>query len=168
MRSTSSNSSSAWQLLPGTLHDIDAVKRKCRRLVLKRAALSAGLSAVPIPGLDVASDLGLMAKAIEEINLEFGLTPEQIARLKPEMRLVIYQMTMGVGGMLVGKLVTRELVAHLLAKTGFKALAKQAAKIVPLAGQVAAASIGFAAFRTVANRHIEACAMVAAAALHAA
>ena len=160
-------SSTTWQLLPGTLRDIEAVRRKCRRLVLKRAALSAGLSAVPIPGLDVASDLGLMAKAIEEINVEFGLTPGQIAQLKPEMRLVIYQMTVGMGGMMVGKLITREVVAHMLQKTGFKALARQAAKIVPLAGQVAAASIGFAAFRSVANRHIDACASVAAAALRA-
>ncbi|MBV8633885.1 MAG: hypothetical protein JO002_05295 [Burkholderiaceae bacterium] len=168
MKRSSGSSPPAWQLLPGTLHDVEAVRRKCRRLVLRRAALSAGLSAVPIPGLDVVSDLGLMAKAIEEINTEFGLTPEQIARLKPEMRLVIYQMTVGVGGMMVGKLITREVVAHMLHKTGFKALAKQAAKVVPLAGQIAAASIGFAAFRSVANRHIDACASVAAAALRAA
>jgi uncharacterized protein (DUF697 family) len=162
------SSSSDWQLLPGTLHDIEAVRRKCRRFVLKRAALSAGISAVPIPGLDGVTDLGLMAKVIEDINIEFGLTPEQIARLKPEMRLVIYKMTVGIGGMMVGRLITREVMTHLLQKTGFKALARQAVKIIPLAGQIAAASIGFAAFRAVANRHIDACATVAAAALRAA
>jgi len=167
MRRTSSSPSPSWQLLPGTLRDIELVRRKCRRLVLKRAALSAGISAVPIPGLDIASDLGLMAKAIEEINIEFGLTPEQIAKLKPEMRLVIYEMTVGIGGMMVGKLITREIVGQLLKKTGFKALARQTAKIVPLAGQVVSASIGFATFRAVANRHIDACATVAAAALRA-
>lgn len=161
-------SSSTWQLLPGTLKDLDAVRRKCRRLVLKRAAVSAGLSAIPVPGLDVVSDLGLMARVIEDINLEFGLTPEQIARLKPEMRLVAYEMTVGVGGMMVGKLITRELVGHLLQRTGFKALARQAAKIVPVAGQVVSASIGFAAFRVLANRHIDACAQVAAAAMRVA
>lgn len=155
-----------WQLLPGTTRDIEAVRRKCRRLVLKRAALSASLSAVPIPGLDVVSDIGLMTRAIEQINVEFGLTPEQIARLKPEMRLVVYQMTVGLGGMMIGRIVTREVVAHMLQKTGFKVLARQAVKIVPLAGQLAAATIGFAAFRAVANRHIDACADVAAAALH--
>jgi len=155
-----------WQLLPGTTRDIEAVRRKCRRLVLKRAALSASLSVVPIPGLDVVSDIGLMTRAIEQINVEFGLTPEQIARLKPEMRLVVYQMTVGLGGMMIGRIVTREVVAHMLQKTGFKVLARQAVKIVPLAGQLAAATIGFAAFRAVANRHIDACADVAAAALH--
>lgn len=162
------SSSPSWQLLPGTLHDVELVRRKCRRLVLKRAAVSAGISAVPIPGLDLITDLGLMAKAIEEINVEFGLTPEQIARLKPEMRLVIYEMTVGIGGMMVGKLITREVVARVLQKTGLKALVRQTAKIVPLAGQVVSASIGFAAFRAVANRHIDACAAVAAAALRAA
>ncbi|HEX7643525.1 MAG TPA: hypothetical protein VF472_15065 [Burkholderiaceae bacterium] len=168
MRHTSSESAADWQVLPGTLRDIEAVRRKCRRLVLKRAALSASLSAVPIPGVDVLSDLGLMARAIEDINVEFGLTPEQIERLTPEMRLVIYQMAVGIGSMMVGRLVTREVVAHLLQKTGLRALARQAAKIAPVAGQIAAASIGFAAFRSVANRHIEACASVAAAALRAA
>ena len=121
---------------------------------------------VPIPGLDVVSDIGLMTRAIEQINVEFGLTPEQIARLKPEMRLVVYQMTVGLGGMMIGRIVTREVVAHMRQKTGFKVLARQAVKIVPLAGQLAAATIGFAAFRAVANRHIDACADVAAAALH--
>ncbi|HEX8956555.1 MAG TPA: hypothetical protein VF798_09780 [Burkholderiaceae bacterium] len=150
------------------MRDIEAVRRKCRRLVLKRAALSAGLSAIPIPGVDVLSDLGLMARAIEDINIEFGLTPEQIARLTPEMRLMIYQMAVGIGSMMVGRFVTREVVAHLLQKTGLKALSRQAAKIVPVAGQIAAASIGFAAFRSVANRHIDACASVAAAVLRAA
>lgn len=168
MRRVFSRSPSSWQVLPGTLRDIEAVKRKCRRQVLKRAALSAGLSAVPIPGFDVVSDIGLMARAIEEINREFGLTPEQIDRLEPEMRVVVYRMAVGLGGMMVGRLVTREVVAHVLQRTGFKALARQAAKIVPLAGQVAAASIGFAAFRGVANRHIDACADIAAAALRGA
>ena len=158
-------SNPAWQLLPGTMRDIDAIRRKCRRLVWKRAILSAGLSMVPIPGLDVASDLGLMARAIEEINLEFGLTPDQVARLNPEIRLVVYQMSLGVGGAMVGKLITRDVVARLLQKTGSKVLAKQAVKIVPLAGQVAAATISFVAFRSVANQHIEACSGVAAAAL---
>lgn len=161
-------SSPSWQLLPGNLNDLEAVRRKCRRLVLKRAAVSASLSAIPVPGLDVVSDLGLMARVIEDINIEFGLTPDQIARLRPEMRLVVYEMTVGVGGMMVGKLITRELVGHLLQRTGFKALARQAAKIVPIAGQIASASIGFAAFRALANRHIDACAQVAAAAMQVA
>jgi hypothetical protein len=150
-----------WQLLPATPTDIEVVRKKCRRMVLRRAAMSAGLSAVPIPGLDFATDLGFLARVIDDINTEFGLSPLQIARLQPQMRLVIYEMTLGVGGLMIGRVITREVVAQLLKRGGLKFLAKYTAKIVPIAGQIAAAGIGFATFRTLANQHIEACALVA-------
>ena len=124
--------------------------------------MSAGLSAVPIPGLDFATDLGFLAKVIDDINTEFGLSPMQIARLQPQMRLVIYEMTIGVGGLMIGRVITREIVGQLLKRGGLKFFAKYTAKIVPVAGQIAAATIGFATFRTLANQHIDACALLAA------
>jgi hypothetical protein len=154
-------------LLPSSLADIQAIRKKCRKLVLRRAAVTAGLSALPIPGLDIAADITLLARVIDDINLEFGLAPEQIARLQPKMRLIVYEMTVGVGGLMIGKVVTREAVAHLLQRGGFKALTRYTAKIVPVAGQIAAASISFAAFRALANQHVEACVRIASAALGA-
>jgi hypothetical protein len=150
-----------WQLLPGSESDIELVRKKCRRLVLRRAAMSASVSAIPVPGLDIASDLGFLARAIEDINVEFGLAPDQVARLQPKMRLVIYEMTVGMGGLMIGKVITREVVARMLQRGGLKVFARHAAKIVPIAGQIAAASIGFATFRYLANQHIDACAQLA-------
>ena len=151
----------AWTLVPASQEEIDALRKKCKRLVLRRAAVSAGVAVVPIPGIDVAADLGLLVKLIEDINTEFGLTPGQISRLRPEVRLVVYQTMVGMSSMLVGKLVTRELVARLLQRAGMKMMVKYSAKIVPVAGQVVSAAIGFTAFRTIGNQHIEACAKVA-------
>lgn len=150
-----------WTLVPSTEKDIEAVRMKCRRLVTRRAAVSAGMSAVPIPGLDLAADLGLLMRLIEEINVEFGLTPEQIERLQPKARVLVYEVVAGMGSVLVGKLVTRELVAHLLKRAGMKAMVKYSAKIVPVAGQIASATLGFAAFRVIGYQHVEACAKVA-------
>jgi hypothetical protein len=150
-----------WTLVPASARDIAAVRARCRQLVRRRALLSAGVAALPVPGLDVVSDLRLFALLIEDINRGFGLAAPQIARLRPEFRLLAYEAAVGVGGMLVGKIVTRELLVQLLRRSGFKAVARQAGKLVPLAGQLAAAGIGFYAFRQIGYQHVDACVRVA-------
>lgn len=140
---------------------IEGVRQRCRRLVRQRAAISAGVAAVPLPGLDMLSDLATFALLVEEVNQAFGLTPQQIGRLQPRLRVIAYEAIAGLGGMLVGKLVTRELVLGLFKRSGVKLAAKSAAKVVPLAGQIASAAIGFAVFRQMGYQHVEACAKVA-------
>ena len=148
-------------LLPLSSDDIGQVRERCRTLVRKRAAISAGISAVPIPGIDMVADLTSFASMVEDINKDFGLTPAQIESMQPHMRVVTYQAMAALGSTLVGKLVTKELVLKLLQKSGAKLAAKSATKIVPLAGQIAAAAIGFALFRQMGYQHVEACAKVA-------
>lgn len=151
---------SGWELLPYSSDNIAEVRERCRRLVRRRAALAAGVSAVPIPGVDIISDVKLFTQLIEEVNAAFGLTAAQVERLQPKYRMIAYEASVSVGGMLVGKLITRDLVFKLLAKSGKKLVAKQASKIVPLAGQVASAAIGFFAFRQIGYQHVDACAKV--------
>ncbi|SDG92714.1 MULTISPECIES: hypothetical protein [unclassified Duganella] len=150
-----------WTLLPASQSDISIVRERCRQLVRRRAMVSAGMAAVPVPGLDIVSDLRLFSLLIDDINQEFGLSEQQIERLQPKFRLIAYEAAIGVGGMLVGKLVTREVVKQVLRKTGFKTVAQQASKLVPLAGQLASAGIGFYAFRQIGYQHVDACARVA-------
>jgi len=148
-------------LLPVTSIDIERVRETCRALVRKRAMISAGVGAVPLPGIDIVADLSSFASMVEDINRAFGLTPAQIELLQPRMRIAAYEAVGALGGMLVGKLVTRELVIKLLQKSGAKLAAKSAAKVVPLAGQIASAAIGFALFRQMGYQHVEACVKVA-------
>lgn len=155
------NHSTDWTLMPASRNDIDQVRAYCRSLVRRRAMISAGISAVPIPGLDVMSDLSLFAMLINDINREFGLTPEQIERLKPEWKLLAYEAAVGMGSVLVGKLVTRKLMLRLLRHSGAKLLVRQAARLVPLAGQLASAAISFTVCRQLGYQHVEACAAVA-------
>jgi uncharacterized protein (DUF697 family) len=150
-----------WTLIPGKHEEIEQVRERCRRLVRRRAAIAAGFSAVPLPGLDVVSDLSLFARVVDEVNKAFGLTAEQIERLQPKFRLIAYEAAVGMGGMLVGRLVTRELLLQLFKKAGVKIASKTAAKLVPVAGSVVSAAIGFAMFRQLGYQHIEACAQVA-------
>jgi hypothetical protein len=150
-----------WTLVAATPADIEHVRERCRSMVRRRAAISAGVSAVPIPGVDVMSDLSLFALLVDDVNKAFGLTPQQIDRLQPKFRLIAYQAAVGIGGMMVGKLVTRELVLQLFSRMGMKVLAKSAARVVPIAGQIASAAIGFAVFRRLGYEHVDACAAVA-------
>lgn len=147
-------------LLPVSSDDVERIRERSRALVRKRAAISAGISVIPLPGVDVVSDLSSFALMVEEINRAFGLSPEQIDRLQPRMRIAAYQAVAALGGTLVGKLVTKELVLKVLQKSGAKLAAKSAAKIVPLAGQVASAAIGYALFRQMGYQHVEACVRV--------
>ena len=152
---------SGWDLVAPHQEDIEQVRERCRRMVRRRAAISAGVSAVPIPGVDVMSDLSLFALLVDDVNKAFGLTPEQIDRLQPRHKLIAYEAAVGIGGMLVGRLITRELVMQLFKRTGIKMLARTAARVVPIAGQMASAAIGFTVFRQLGYQHVEACAAVA-------
>jgi uncharacterized protein (DUF697 family) len=150
-----------WTLIPGKHEDIEDIRARCRRLVRQRATMAAGFSAVPLPGLDVVSDLSLFVRLVDEVNNAFGLTAEQVERLQPKFRLIAYEAAVGMGGLLVGRLVTRELLLKLFKKAGVKIASKTAAKLVPIAGSVVSAAIGFVMFRQLGNQHVEACARVA-------
>jgi uncharacterized protein (DUF697 family) len=138
-----------------------AVAQRCRRLVSQRALLAAGVATLPVPGLEGATDLGILVKLLPRINEAFGLTPEQIERLAPERRIVVYKAISAGGGMVIGKLVTRELVLTLLKVVGVRLTTQQAAKYVPLAGQAVSAALTYSALRYVCEQHIRQCADVA-------
>ncbi len=150
-----------WTLIPGNDADIEQTRDRCRRLVRRRATIAAGFSAVPLPGLDVVSDLSLFTRLVDEVNKEFGLSAEQVERLQPKHRLIAYEAAVGMGGMLVGRLVTRELLLRVFKKVGVKIAGKTVAKLVPIAGSVVSAAIGFTVFRQLGYQHVEACAKVA-------
>jgi hypothetical protein len=111
--------------------------------------------------VDVVSDLSLFKKLVDDVNAEFGLTEQQIDQLQPKHKLIAYKVAVGVGGVMVGRIVTRELLMMVFRRMGVKIVAKTAGKFVPIAGQIASAAIGFTMFRKLGYEHVEACAKVA-------
>ena len=150
----------AWAVVPGTPREIDAVVRDCRRLVNKRALVAAGVAVVPLPGIDWITDVATLMKLIPEINEAFGLTPAQVERLAPDRRVVVYKAISAGGGMLVGKLVTKDLVIKMLRLVGVRLSTQQAAKYVPLAGQAISAALTYSSLRYVCEQHIQQCVAV--------
>ena len=146
-----------WDVVPASTREIDAVMRYCRRLVGKRALVAAGAAVVPLPGVDWVTDVAVLVRVLPEINAAFGLTPEQIERLAPDRRVVVYKAISAAGGVLIGRIVTRDLVVHALRVVGVRLTTQQAAKFVPVAGQVVSAALTYSAMRYVCEQHIQQC-----------
>ena len=150
-----------WEVVPGPGVDLQDIARSCRRLVTQRALFAAGVAALPVPGLDWLTDVGVLMRLLPQINTAFGLSPAQIERLAPDRRVVVYKAISSGGGLLIGKIVTRQLVLQLVRLVGVRLTAQQAAKFVPIAGQVVSSALTFSALKYVCEQHIQQCLSVA-------
>lgn len=137
-----------------------AAVQRSRKLLHKRALVAAAASAVPVPGLDWAVDAALLSRLLPQISAEFGLSAQQIDQLDPHKREQVQKAVGLVGSVLIGKLVTRELVLRATRTVGVRLTTKQVAKYVPLAGQVVAATIGYATLRYLGEQHLRDCVRV--------
>jgi hypothetical protein len=146
---------------PAVPPHLEAAVLHCRKLVRKRALVAAGVAAVPVPGLDWATDIGILMRLIPQINLAFGLAPEQIERLAPERRAVVLKAVSAGGSLLIGKLITRDVLIKVLGMVGVRLTTQQAAKYVPLAGQAVSAVLTYSALKMVCEQHIRQCLAVA-------
>jgi len=146
-----------WEVVPSTPAQIEAVAKECRRMVSRRALLAAGVAVVPIPGIDWATNVGVLLKVLPDINRKFGLSAEQVERLAPDRRLVVFKAITAGGSLLVGRIVTRELVMAVLRMVGVRLSAQQAVKYVPIAGQGLSAVLTYGALRYVCEQHIKQC-----------
>jgi uncharacterized protein (DUF697 family) len=154
---TAATPAASWEVLPADGQDLQAVAQQCRQMVRKRALVAAGVAMVPLPGLDWLTDVGLLVELLPRINAAFGLSPAQIERLAPDRRVVVYKAISAGGGMLIGKIVTRDLVITLLKLVGVRLTTQQAAKFVPLAGQAVSAALTYGALKYVCEQHIQQC-----------
>lgn len=141
-----------------TLNDLEKIRTQCKNMVSKKALLSAGAAVIPIPGVDVSTDVAILLQLLPRINQCFGLSAEQIEQLSPELKKIVVVGSANFGVGLLGKVITPQLVLQLLQKLGMKKLAgKYATKYVPLIGSVVASGISYIVLRKVGNQHIDEC-----------
>lgn len=146
---------------PARQAQITAAAQRARKLLHRRALVGAVASSLPVPGLDWAVDAALLARLIPRLSAEFGLSAEQLDALEPSRRESVQKAVAMVGSVLIGKLVTREMIIRLVQKVGTRMAAKQVSKFVPILGQVTAAALGYAALRYLGEQHIRDCMRVA-------
>lgn len=140
-----------------TLEELDRIRDECHAMVTSRSGLSAAAAAIPLPGVDIAADLGLLSELIPAINRKFGLTPEQIDDLSPELKQRLAVIITSVGSTLIGSYVTRETVVILLKKVGVRVASKSVTKYIPFVGSAISATVSFAAMKWMGNSHITDC-----------
>jgi hypothetical protein len=148
-------------MLPLSIKELDRIRAECKTMVTKAAALSGGVAVVPIAGVDIATDIGLLLKLLPRINQRFGLSPEQIDQLDAQTRALTYNVVMAVGGQLVGRMISQRLVLGMLRRVGVHVTADQACRYIPIVGQAASAVLSFAALKYIGNAHVDECYAVA-------
>lgn len=124
---------------------------------MRRASLSAGAAVLPLPGLDVGTDIAILLRMIPAINRHFGLSKEQIEALDPETKRIVLVMVSSVGSELIGRVLKKEIVLKLLQKAGVRVTASTVSKVVPLVGSALAASLSFTAMKMLGDAHVEDC-----------
>lgn len=146
--------------MPGNAQALRQAVERSRAKLHKRALMGGAASAVPIPGLDWAVDAAILSKLLPDISHEFGLAPEQIEALDPKVREQVQKAVSMVGSVLIGKLLTRQVLLRLARTVGVRMGTKQFAKFIPFAGQAIAAAVGYGALRYLGQRHINDCVRV--------
>lgn len=142
------------------IHDmaeLDRMRDECRKLVTNRSLVSAGAAVVPIPGADLVADIGLMTSLLPDISRRFGLDHEQVEKLDPHMAQRVFVLASSMGNTLIGRAVTKRLVAMLLRRVAKRVAVASVAKYVPFAGSAVAAGISFGAMKLVGDAHVEDC-----------
>ncbi|MGA0611464.1 hypothetical protein [Caldimonas sp. KR1-144] len=135
----------------------------CRRFVRRQALKAAGVSALPVAGVDLFVNGKLLASTLESINLAYGLSAEQVARLPAPQRSQVEALAREIGSYLVGRALTQTLMIGAMRAIGVRLGAQQAAKLVPVAGQIASGAISGWLFKRLCERHIAHCESIAQA-----
>lgn len=148
-----------------SIEELEAIKQSCRSMVIKSSRLSAGTAIIPIPGVDIGSDVAILLRLIPKINEKFGLSPEQIDSLDTESKLFVMTAISNTGSKMAGKYITRKLILLLLNKMAGKVAAKNVSKFLPFVGSAVAGSISYTAMKYMGNNHIDDCYEIALAAL---
>jgi uncharacterized protein (DUF697 family) len=144
-------------MLPRNYEELNRIRRECYRIVTQRAALSGAAAAVPIPGVDIAADIGLLMQLIPEINRRFGLDPSQIDQYDIQTKMLIYNLVMNMSARLAGQFITKQLIISMLKKVGVRVAAKQVTKFIPFIGPILTGTLSFTVMKLLCDSHVNEC-----------
>lgn len=137
--------------------ELERIRRECKAMVTARALANAGVAVIPIPAIDLVADVGILATMLPAISARFELDHDSVAKLEPHIAQRVFTVAAGLGNNVIGRFVTRKLVARLLRRMGVRLATASVARYVPLIGSAVAASIGFGAMKLAGDAHVEDC-----------
>ena len=125
-----------------------------------QALKAAGVSALPVAGIDLFINGQLLARTLAQINMAYGLSPQQIAKLPAPTRSRLENIVRELGSYVIGRVVTQAAVFSAARAIGLRLGAQQAAKLAPVAGLAASAVLSGWLFKRLGDRHINQCEQV--------
>lgn len=142
-------------------HEFLRQKRKaCERYVSYAAAASAANGINPVPGVDVAVDLGILTKLFSEIRTDFGLDDGFLATLKQSSLPAVSRVANN-----LLQFATKEGLLLLLKRFAGAEAVKTLSKYIPFVGQALAAGVGYAITSNAGNSYLQDCYSLAESAL---
>jgi hypothetical protein len=133
-----------------------------KKSMSRKALIGSSVSLIPLPLLDLAVDVVLLSRMLDEVHQAFGLSPAHLQALDSGKRHKTFAAIQWVGNRAIGQFVTAAVVKRLIAGMGLKLTAGQLSKAVPIAGQIASAALNYATLRYIIHRHIDDCVKVLA------
>lgn len=146
-----------------SLAELDRVRDECRKLVTQRSMLSAGVSAMPLPGVDIFTDVANITTMLKKISSKFQVDHESVARMDPVVGDSLMKTAVTVGNDMIGKKITDQLVVALLKRIGIRVAAKSVARYIPIIGAVISGTVSFTAMKLIGNGFVNDCYDVARA-----
>ncbi|XP_015682381.1 interferon-inducible GTPase 5 [Protobothrops mucrosquamatus] len=127
-----------------SLNILQKKKMALQKEIWKLAIVSAGVAAVPIPGLGVTCDITILIKHLSKYLNSFGLDEESLTRLAKKANKPVEEIKEVINSPLA-KEISRDLVLKLLTKAGGGALMYMEffVSAIPILGSVAAGGISF-------------------------
>ncbi len=130
--------------------DLDRKRELCRGDLNYYGITAAANALNPIPGVDVSVDVGVMLKMFADIRAAFQLNDDVEDKMKK------YKIITPLANR-VFSYATRAGVVKVIESLGSKYAGKEAAKYLPLVGQVASAAAGYLMVTTIGRAYINDC-----------
>ncbi len=134
----------------------EMIRRKCDLLedrIIGVAALSAAAAVIPLPGVSISADIGLLVEEIIHYKKQLGLDSKSLSELSRELNLPMSSIEEMLSQALptVALVNVSRYVLQMLARYAVGAVAKEVARFIPIAGTLVASRISFETTRQTLN-----------------
>ncbi|XP_075135332.1 interferon-inducible GTPase 5-like [Leptodactylus fuscus] len=144
--------------LPNLSRPILEKKREAlKKDIWKRALTSCGVAAVPIPGLCIACDVGILIDAMIDYQKAFGLDEQSLQQLANKTGIDVSELKSVIKSPLVLREINKEFVISLLGRGAAGALrvAELALNWIPILGSIAAEALSYSTTSQMLNEFLE-------------
>lgn len=135
-----------------TIDDIKKKEAEARALVKKKARTSSIAAVLPIPFLDIGTDMKLMNSITDEIEEIFGINHKDVVETKDDMTMRAAVMATSMGSEFVAKKVTPFLFSKLVKSTKLRKF-----RVINIAGLLVGAAVSYILMQKLGDNHVDKC-----------